>query len=108
MSESPASKLHRPPSLAVAGISTRIHVLAAIFYFIHTASVLVLPCHRHISLPLLESTSPDVKTTQRPVTYVDFYICPARWPASVHTPAAPSVASCARVRRAGRTAAVPL
>ena len=69
--------LHLPP------------VWPSFFFFIQR---LVLPGHRHISLPSSQSTSPDTNTAKRPVTYVDFYIChicPARWPASVHMPAAP-------------------
>ena len=74
--------------------STRIHVLAAIFYFAHSSS-LVLPCHRHISLPSARTHFPGHQNNKRPVTYhashayVDFYICPARCPVSVHMPAAP-------------------
>lgn len=73
---------------------------------------LVLPGHRHISLPSSQSTSPDTNTAKRPVTYVDFYIChicPARWPASVHMPAAPPgglVCSCSPSWTALHTAAV--
>ena len=78
------------PSLTPA---TRTHVLAAFsIFFVHHRQRLVLPGHRHISLPSCQSTSPDTNTAKRPVTYVDFYIChicPARWPASVHMPAAP-------------------
>ena len=89
--------LHLPP------------VWPSFFFFIQR---LVLPGHRHISLPSSQSTSPDTNTAKRPVTYVDFYIChicPARWPASVHMPAAPPgglVCSCSPSWTALHTAAV--